>query len=123
MTQEEQELHDLEINAEIIRGYCWYTQCHLCPAFQACDENGEAWDEPELNFTTQRAMLDAFEAELPVENDMPDAVPRDIPQVVRATVEARIMELTEQVIALTEQIKAMEAERDALIDWRNGVGI
>jgi hypothetical protein len=47
----------------------------------------------------------------PEEKEVPTA-PHEIPQTVRNLVEARIHQLTEQV-------KALEDERDALCDWLN----
>lgn len=117
MTPEEQKQHDLEINAEILRAYCTH-KCGSCPAIGPCSQmSGVAWSRMPYNAEKQRAMLDAFEAALPPEDDAPaEAAPQEIPQAVRELVEARIRDLTEQV-------KALEAERDALCGWLNGVGI
>lgn len=122
MTPKEQEEHDREINAEIIRGYCkeYDTKpCNKCPAYTPCYRGVGTWDANlfPTSAERQRAILDAFEAALPPEDDAPaEAAPQEIPQAVRKLVEGRIKELTEQV-------KALEAERDALIDWLNGVRI
>lgn len=66
--QEAQEKHDLEINAEIIRGYCSeYLDCDGCPAdvprvdLPGCWSAGVSWTSAEK----QRAVLDAFEGALP----------------------------------------------------------
>lgn len=122
LTPEEQEEHDREINAEIIRGYCkeYDTKpCNKCPAYTPCYRGVGTWGANlfPTSAERQRAILDAFEAALPPLDDAPaEAAPREIPQAVRKLVEARIHQLTEQV-------KALEAERDALCDWLNGVGI
>lgn len=85
---EEQEQHDLEINAEIIRGYCVEydgINCKLCPAYCVCRSK---YPDGPWKFRTgytvsaakQRAMLDAFEAALPPEEEeaptvrLPDTV-------------------------------------------------
>ena len=66
--QEEQEEHDLAINAEIIRGYCGERpHCNVCPADGTCRDMPGSWSAG-VAFTSaakQRAMLDAFEAALP----------------------------------------------------------
>lgn len=71
MTPEEQaaqEKHDLEINAEIIWGYCSeYMDCDGCPADVPCSDLPGHWSAG-VAFTSaekQRAVLDAFEAALP----------------------------------------------------------
>lgn len=119
MTPEEQEEHDREINAEIIRAYCNPVMCSRCPARDPCfkiDGLAFSTDVYGYNAAKQRSMLDAFEAALPPEDDAPaEAAPHEIPQAVRELVEGRIK-------ALTEQVKALEAERDELCDWLNGVG-
>lgn len=119
---EEKEQHDLEINEEIIRGYCNQYElepCHLCPAFMVCGCGPGTWRANSQNpkcptsAEKQRVMLDAFEAALPPEEDaLAEAAPHEIPQAVRNLVEARIHQLTEQV-------NALEDERDALCDWLN----
>lgn len=121
MTPEEQEEHDREINAEIIRGYCkeYDTKpCNKCPAYTPCYRGVGTWGANlfPTSAERQRAILDAFEAALPPLDDAPaEAAPQEIPQAARKLVEGRIKELTERV-------KALEAERDALRDWLNGVG-
>ncbi len=121
MTPEEQERHDLEINAEILRAYCTH-KCGSCPADGPCYQmNGLAWSRMPYNAEKQRSMLDAFEAALPPLDDVPPVdTPQEIPQEVRKLVEARIRRLTDLVKVLDEQIKAMEAERDVLCDFLRG---
>lgn len=129
LTPEEQEAHDLEINEEIIRGYCsqyYLRPCNQCPAYMVCGSGSGTWRANSQNpkcptsADKQRAMLDAFEAALPPEDDAPaEAAPREIPQEVRELMEARIRRLTDLVKVLDEQIKEMEAERDVLFDFLN----
>lgn len=70
MTPEKQERHDLEINAEILHGYCGaHPVCDDCPANKAC-HNGE-WDKPCYKLSTQLATLAAFKAALPPEEEAP----------------------------------------------------
>lgn len=122
MTPEEQEANDLAINAEIIRAYCVReTACVECPAFHICSTYNGSWhadseNHPncyQISAAKQRAMLDAFENALPPLDEEIPAAPREIPQTVRKLVDARIQQLTEQV-------KALEAERDVLCDFLNG---
>jgi len=66
--QEAQEKHDLEINAEIIRGYCSeYLDCDGCPADVPCSDLPGCWSAGVscTSAAKQRAVLDAFEAALP----------------------------------------------------------
>lgn len=71
MTPEEQaaqEKHDLEINAEIIRGYCSeYMDCDGCPADVPGSDLPGCWSAVVscTSAAEQRAVLDAFEAALP----------------------------------------------------------
>lgn len=82
MTPEEQEEHDLEINAEIIRAYCIkYSHCRDCPAYRPCFNIIGRWSAG-VAFTSaekQRAVLDAFESALPP-LDEDDAERTDAPQ-------------------------------------------
>lgn len=71
MTPEEQaaqEKHDLEINAEIIRGYCCERpHCGVCPAYVPCADLPGCWSAGVAHTSAekQRAVLDAFESALP----------------------------------------------------------
>ena len=82
MTPEEQEEHDLAINAEIIRAYCIkYSPCRDCPAYRTCLNITGRWSAG-VAFTSaekQRAVLDAFESALPP-LDEDDAERTDAPQ-------------------------------------------
>lgn len=72
LTPEEQERHDLEINAEIIRGYCGNLACGDCPANDVCRDYPGMWSDGWTKKTSaakQRAVLDAFEAALPPEEE------------------------------------------------------
>ena len=122
LTPEEQEKHDLEINEEIIQGYCdQYTskQCSECPAEIVCDQvyadgtSWHCWPDQIASHTKQRSMLDAFEAALPPEEDMPYPVRRRIPESVRDLIDSRI-------ISIDNQIKFLQAERQELVDFWNG---
>lgn len=119
LTPEEQEEHDLKINAEIIRGYCApYNKnpCDRCPAHDPCFKmHGCAFavSANGYNPEKQRAMLDAFEAALPSEEDVTYPVRRRIPESVRDLIDSRI-------ISIDNQIKFLQAERQELIDFWNG---
>ena len=68
MTPEEQEQHDLAINAEIIRGYCRERPyCDGCPAAGVCNDMIGSWSAGvhSTSAAKQRAVLEAFEAALP----------------------------------------------------------
>ena len=67
MTQEEQEQHDREINAEIILGYCQqYGGCIDCPADEICTG---LWDRSgKDSIKNQLAVLQAFKDALPHES-------------------------------------------------------
>ena len=73
MTQEEQERHDREINAEIIWGYCKDLDCTDCPAEAACHHVGGMWSALDYGITKQLNMLRAFEDALPQEEEEEEA--------------------------------------------------
>lgn len=115
LTPEEQERHDLEINAEIIRGYCNKFTCGECPAGDVCRDEPGMWSDG-WSYTSakkQRSMLDAFEAALPVEENMTHPVRRRIPESVRDLIDSRI-------ISIDNQIKFLQSERQELVDFWNG---
>lgn len=115
LTEEEQEKHDLAINAEIIRGYCGKFTCGECPAGDVCRDEPGMWSDG-WSYTSakkQRSMLDSFEAALPVEEDMTCPVRRRIPESVRDLIDSRI-------ISIDNQIKFLQAERQELVDFWNG---
>lgn len=65
MTPEEQDAHDLEINAEILRAYCTH-ECKSCPAACPCQQMEQlAFAGLPYNAEKQSKMLDAFEVALP----------------------------------------------------------
>lgn len=92
MTPEEQEQHDLAINAEIIRGYCSERpHCGVCPAKGTCRDMPGSWSAG-VAFTSaakQRAVLDAIEAALPPLDEEDGGRPQAAPTEENATPERK----------------------------------
>lgn len=94
MTPEEQEAHDREINAEIIRGYCkeYDTKpCNKCPAYTPCYRGVGTWGANlfPTSAERQRAILDAFEAALPPLDEDDGGRPQAAPTEDNAAVEQK----------------------------------
>ena len=87
-----QEKHDLEINAEIIRGYCGERpHCNVCPADVPCSDLPGCWSAV-VSCTSaekQRAVLDAFEAALPPLDEEDGGRPQAAPTEENATSERK----------------------------------
>lgn len=95
MTPEEQEAHDLAINAEIILAYCNRRRtCRECPADDACRKGRGTWVDGSTNTSPakQRAVLDAFEAALPPLDDEDDGRSQAAPTDENATPERDVRE-------------------------------
>ena len=112
MTQEEQERHDTEINEEIISAYCKQYEgepCNECPADMVCGLGKGTWHAKSKNLKCptsaekQRAMLDAFEAALPPEDDAePTALGKPL---AKSNVERHK--------GITEELNALYARKNA----------
>ena len=79
----------------------------------------ESWPCDGTDYKVCRACWDRQMLMTTEEGEAP-AAPHEIPQSVRKVVEARIKLLTEEITVESEQIKALEAERDALCDYLRG---
>ena len=102
--QEEQERHDREINAEIIRGYCQqHSFCGGCPANVACRSSLERWGSPDYNIGKQLAVLQAFKDALPPEENAEPPAP-DKPSA-KSNVERHK--------GITEELNALYARKNA----------
>ena len=95
MTPEEQEQHDLAINAEIIHGYCGkHPTCYGCPSVGTCRSMPGSWSAGVAHPSAekQRAVLDAFEAALPPLDEGDGGRPQAAPTEDKATVERDVRE-------------------------------
>lgn len=101
--QEEQERHDREINAEIIRGYCNWHCTDDCPALAACLEPGGPWGDLNYNLEKQLAVLQAFKDALPPEENAEPPAP-DKPSA-KSNVERHK--------GITEELNALYARKNA----------
>jgi len=116
MTPEEQEEHDLAINAEIIRGYCGERpHCNVCPADGTCRDMPGSWSAG-VAFTSaakQRAVLDAFEAALPSLDEGDGGRPQAAPTEDKATVERDVRERLDYLFwEASGKLKAWHETRD-----------
>lgn len=114
--QEAQEKHDLEINAEIIRGYCSeYMDCDGCPADVPCSDLPGCWSATAFPTSAeeQRAVLDAFEAALPSLDEEDGGRPQAAPTEDKATVERDVRERLDFLFwEASGKLKAWHETRD-----------
>lgn len=115
--QAAQEKHDLEINAEIIRGYCskYSFYCDGCPADVPCSDLPGCWSAGVscTSAAKQRAVLDAFEAALPSLDEGDGGRPQAAPTEDKATVERDVRERLDYLFwEASGKLKAWHETRD-----------